>query len=94
MVLQHGETAHSMKHLNNGFLAVVLGLLLNFLAVIITMNRGKKNKAVLHGVADTMAIAGLIVNKGETKKIYSPRKYNGGGSSDGCISGGSSSHGF
>jgi len=102
-VLNDGEIAHDMKHINNAILALTLGLIINFFIVGATARKKVSKKKLLGKASVIAALTNVTVNKGNVTKTYSPRKSSGGGSSSsggssggggGGFSGGSSSHGF
>lgn len=105
VVINDGEIAHEMKHINNGILALVLGLIVNFLIICWTSRTSvrKEKKQLLGNMLLNVALADVLIREGHCRKVYEPRSKGssgggfssgGGGGGGGGFSGGSSSHGF
>lgn len=104
IILKDGEIAHDMKHINNGILAFILGLIINFFIVSITARKSISKKKLFGKMLDNLSLSNAVVTTGQVTKKYSPKKSrssgfsggSGGGHSSGGggFSGGSSSHGF
>ena len=103
IIIKDGEIAHDMKHINNGILALILGLLVNFLIVCATARKSVPKKKIFENIFGGIAITDVVVTEGRISQRYSPRKSSGGGGGfssggssggGGGFSGGSSSHGF
>ncbi|MDO4203471.1 MAG: TPM domain-containing protein [Selenomonadaceae bacterium] len=99
-VLHNQNIAHDMRYITNGILALILALLLNFIAVFLT-TRKKVSKEELFGKMSSIGEVSILdIAEGNRTKTYSPRSKGssgGGGRSGGGgggFSGGSSSHGF
>lgn len=103
IIFNDGEIAHDMKHINNGIIALVLGLILN-LWIICATSRTSASKAkekLLGKLIVGASLTNVVISEGKVIRRYKPRKSSsgggGGGSSGGGgggFSGGSSSHGF
>lgn len=99
-VLNDQAIAHDMKYITNGILAIILALLLNFVAVFATTRKKVSKKELFNKMSEIGDVTVLEVEKGGSTRTYSPRSKGssgGGGSSrggGGGFSGGSSSHGF
>lgn len=99
LVLHDGEIAHDMKHIDNAILALIAGLLINFVIVLITSYKSIPRRKILGAMGNVIDVKRVAVNKGKLTKKYSPRSSGSGsggssGGSSGGFSGGSSSHGF
>lgn len=105
IILKDGEIAHDMKHINNGILAFILGLIINFIIVSATARKSVSKKKLFGNMLENITLSNVVVTEGKITKKYSPRKsrssgsgggYSGGssGGGGGGFSGGSSSHGF
>ncbi len=98
-VLNNQAIAHDMKYITNGIFAVILALLLNFVAVFATTRKKVSKKELFNKMSEIGDVTVLEVKKGASTRTYSPksRGSSGGGGSrggGGGFSGGSSSHGF
>lgn len=103
IVYKDGEIAHEMKHINNGLLALLLGLIINFFIVFITTNHKVKKERILGDMATLTAVSMLSTALSRRSRVYDPKpkgssggSFGGrsGGGGGGGFSGGSSSHGF
>lgn len=102
-VLNDGTIAHNMKYIDNGIIAIILSLILNFIIVFASGKKKASTNKILEGAVTHGDITNVKITKGKLKKEYSPQATgsgsSGGGSSSGGgggggFSGGSSSHGF
>ncbi|MDO4489186.1 MAG: TPM domain-containing protein [Eubacteriales bacterium] len=106
-ILNDGKIAHTMKYINNGILALILALMLNFIILFTESRPAKPSVKMLGGAAKAAAVIGAAAILGQrTTKTYSPQSSGGGGGGHsggggfsgggggGGFSGGSSSHGF
>lgn len=101
IVLNDGKIAHTMKYIDNGILALTLGLIINFIFVFWAGSRKTSNKKLVTSSIGPAVIVGAAIRKGRVVKEYSPQSSGGGshggfsgGGGGGGFSGGSSSHGF
>lgn len=100
IVINDGKIAHKMKYIDNAIIALIIGIILNFMLVFSTKKKKASPNRILEAVAITSAVAMTSVNKGNLVKEYSPSNSSssggssGGGGGGGGFSGGSSSHGF
>ena len=102
-VLHNEEIAHDMKYITNGIFALILGLIINFIAVFATTRKKVSKKDLFTGMSMLGPLTVKNIAEGKQEKVYSPKSkgsgggFSGGGggrSSGGGFSGGSSSHGF
>ncbi|MCR4738707.1 MAG: TPM domain-containing protein [Lachnospiraceae bacterium] len=99
-ILSGGRIAQPMKYISNFLLALVLGLLLNFIYVWV-----KKGKVSAEDIAIITAAAGVAIGTNVAKTLVHSKKTRhqssggssgggGGGGGGGGFSGGGGSHGF
>lgn len=101
-VLNDGKIAHTMKYIDNGIIALLLALLINFVVVFKKNSKISKEEALVSASLGSVVVSNTIISKGALTKVYSPRSSSsggggfsgGGGGGGGGFSGGSSSHGF
>ena len=99
IVLNDGSIAHTMKHIDNGILAVLFALVINYV-IACSLRTKKVSVKKIRSVLDTgIKYNGASIKKGKLEKEYSPQSSSsggsgGGGGGGGGFSGGSSSHGF
>lgn len=104
-VINNEEIAHDMKHISNAVLALILGLLVNFLIICATTRKKISKKKLLGEMGLAVTLSDVVTKENGVTKVYSPKSSSssrGGGSSGGSrsggggggFSGGSSSHGF
>ena len=102
-VLNDGRIAHTMKYIDNGILAVIISLILNFIIIFSSSKKKTTVGEIVAAMAITAAVSNIAVDKEKLVKEYSPVSsgssssgggggFSGGGG--GGFSGGSSSHGF
>jgi len=109
-VLNDGEIAHDMKYIDNGIIAIVLGLIINFFMIFaLSRNSFEKEKRKLLGELSFNAMpVNAVTTPGKVIRRRKPKNtgsrggggsfgggFSGGSSGGGGgFSGGSSSHGF
>lgn len=103
-VLYGNAIAHTMKYIDNGLLAVIIALILNFIIIFSgTLKRRELGRVLMEGAVSSATFSNIGIAEGRKTKVYYPRSSgrsskgrSGGGRSGGGggFSGGSSSHGF
>lgn len=91
IVLNEGKIAHTMKNINNGILALILGLLVHFVIIFATTKKTGAMKNYLEGISEDIIVHRVSEYKGRTWTTRND-SYSGGGYSGGSYSSDSSSY--
>lgn len=78
-VLNNQNIAQDMKYITNGILALILGLLVDFIAVFITTRKKVSKQELFNKMSSIGEVSILDIVEGNRTRTYSPRSKGSSG---------------